>query len=198
MSLSVTFIWGFYCFFAIQVDEIFQVFRVCFLMSFFCYQLMSGRVEWFYWISGFLWWFFTIGLFRGTGENLRCGDWEAQNLRSEILCSFSETLKIFSVCHKIPSKTPTKPIYYKNLIFRPIFMFQFQKPNIFLSSSVFMKIELMCLAMSRYFGIRSIKIKLRFTFWNNSSICFLGLFKVRNFKNFDLVFAGNFHDFDRF
>ncbi len=39
-----------------------------------------------------------------------------------------------------------------------------------------MKIELMCLAMSRYFGIRSIKIKLQFTFRNNNqSMFFLSL-----------------------
>ncbi len=78
LPLSVTFILYFYCFFAIQIVGIFQIFRVCFLMSFsvITYQLMSGRAEWFYWISGFfVMIFFSLDFF---GEISSCIDWEAK------------------------------------------------------------------------------------------------------------------------
>jgi hypothetical protein len=71
---------------------------------------------------------------------------------------FSRNFKNLSLSlPSIPSINTNKPNLHKNQNFRPIC----------LSSSVFMKIELMCLAMSRYFGIRSIIIKLRSTFRND-------------------------------
>ncbi len=163
---------GFLLFFVIQIEGIFQVFRVCFLMSFSVISWWLGGLSGFIGFPGFCDDFLLLVC---SDENFMfCIDWEAKKPQKFISWAATKSLQ--------------KPFSQK-LFFWPIFLFCLNSKNrIFAYLQVFSRKSSYCVSLCLV-TLESDPLKLNYDslFENNSSI-FFGSFYSEEFQEFCLEF----------